>query len=260
METIRLQPLSRTRNQILGFLLLVIVLIVSVVKLELDISKFVNRLSNVGVVVKRMLHIEISALPEIGEGMLTSVSIAMASLLIGVVISIVLSFLIADNTTFFKPFGMFIKLIIAMIRAVPALVWALMVVASMGFGNTGGLIGLLIPTVGYLTKSFTASIEEIGKDLPEALAATGSSWIGIITKGFIPTLIPVFTSWIAIRFESNVAESISLGMVGITGVGMILNRAIFQYNYARISTVILTIYISMFVVELMIGYIKKLVK
>ena len=222
--------------------------------LGIDMGKFVERLSNVGPVLRRMAAINLTILPDIAAGIGISMALAVVSLLAGAVISVILAFLAASNIT---PLPI---LAAAVIRAVPALVWVLMVAASIGFGNTGGMIGLMFPVIGYLTKSFIATIEEQGGGAIEAMRASGTRWIDIVLKGLLPESIPGFISWIAIRFESNIAESISFGMVGVSGIGMLLNRAIYQYKYSSITTIILVIFLSMFVIEILSNYITAKVR
>ena len=184
----------------------------SVKGMGLDMGKFWDRLSNIGPVAARMMAVDFSLLPDILAGMLTSFTLAVAALFAGALVSLVLSFLAAENIAPSRAVAALIKGAVAVIRAVPALVWVLMVAASVGFGNTGGMIGLMFPVVGYLTKSFTASIEELGGDLVEALRAVGAPWLSIVLSALLPAVLPAFVAWIAIRLEGNMAESISLGM------------------------------------------------
>lgn len=254
---IRLSPPGTLLKKILLTVAAALLFLLSFNGLGLDLRKFVQRLSNLGPVLSRMAHLDLSILPDAFLGMLTSLTLAFVSLCIGALLSLILSFLAASNIAPSKLLAGAIKGVVAVIRAVPALVWVLMVVASMGFGNTGGMIGLIFPVVGYLTKSFTASIEELGTNLIEAPRSTGAPWLAIVLKCLLPTVLPAFVSWIAIRLEGNMAESISLGMVGVSGIGALLNRSIYQYNYAVTTTLILVIFLSMFLLEFATGALKR---
>lgn len=257
MEKVRITPRGENIKKVVLVVVLFLVFVLSVGGLGVDLQKFVERLSNIIPVFSRMAAIDLSVLPDAMLGMLTSLTIAFVSVCIGALISLVLSFLAAANIAPSKILAAVIKGCVAIIRAVPALVWVLMVVAGIGFGNTGGMIGLIFPVVGYLTKSFAATIEEQGTGLIEALRSTGASWVDIVLKCLLPTVLPAFVSWIAIRLEGNMAESISLGMVGVSGIGALLNRAIYQYNYGVITTLILIIFISMFLLEMGSNFLKK---
>lgn len=256
-STIRISTTKDKLKKIILAVVLIFLFFFSTSSLNLDLGKFISRLSNVPDVVGRLMTIDFSSLPAVLEGMLSSVLLAVAGLAVGLVISLVLSFLAAENIAPSKILAGIIKGTIAVIRAVPALVWILMVVASFGFGSTGGMIGLLFPTTGYLTKSFTASIEDMGYDTIEAMRTTGASRFTIITKALLPALFSSFTSWTAIRLEGNIAESISLGMVGVGGIGSMLTKALGKYDYGTITLIILVIFITLFIVELAVNQLKK---
>ncbi len=260
MEEYRIEPAGTGIKKGLAVIVLAAGFIGSFMGLGIDMGKFMERLSNVGPVLRRMAAINLTILPDIAAGIGISMALAVVSLLAGAVISVNLAFLAASNITPLPILAAAIKGIVAVIRAVPALVWVLMVAASIGFGNTGGMIGLMFPVIGYLTKSFIATIEEQGGGAIEAMRASGTRWIDIVLKGLLPESIPGFISWIAIRFESNIAESISFGMVGVSGIGMLLNRAIYQYKYSSITTIILVIFLSMFVIEILSNYITAKVR
>lgn len=226
-------------------------LIISIWGLGLDFITMLSRFKNAPAVIKRMLVLDFSQIGSIMSGMLVSITLAVTTLVTSFIIAVPVSFLAAENISPNRYLAKGIKAFVAIIRAVPSLVWVLMVVASIGFGNTGGMIGLIFPSCSYLIKSFTTSIEELGGDLIEAMRSTGASWLSIVTKGLLPTVYPAFVSWLAIRLESNMAESISLGMIGVAGIGMQLMRAKAKFDYGTMSVIILVIFISMFLMELL---------
>lgn len=241
----------------LYFVIAVAIFFVSVTMLDMDLTKFMQRFANLPEVVGRMMKLNLSILPEIVMETFVSICLAFSALVLGSIIAFVLACLCATNIAPNKVLSTFIKGVVATIRAIPAIVWVLMVVASIGFGNTGGMIGLIFPTVGYLTRSFSSSFEEEGYERIEALKATGANWFNIIAFALIPQTMPKLVSWIALRFEGNIAEGISLGMVGVGGVGYLLSKAIIRFDYASISTIIIVIFLTMFTMEMIMQRVKK---
>ena len=236
---------------------LLVFFIFCVNQLNLETGKFFQRFWEAGTVIQRFFSLNFSDTTSILQELFTSICMAIAGLAIGFILSLIFSFLGASNTAPHKFCSVLIKSFIGIIRAVPALVWILIVVASLGFGNTAGVVGLVFPTTGYLTKSFMSSIEEQDPAILETMRSTGANWFQTITEGLLPGLVTPFLSWTSIRLESNIAESISLGMVGAGGIGMLLVKAIGKYDYPMISTIILFIFVTMITVELLIGRIKK---
>ena len=257
VNRIRLSPTSwKVRNAAVA-VGIAAVFLCSANMLELDIVKFITRLGNAGRVLSRFWAFDLSFLPEALWGMLTSVSIAVTSLFVGFIISIVMSFLAASNTTPNIYLAALIKGGVAVIRAVPFLVWILMIVVSIGFGNTSGLVGMLFPTCGFLIKSFTTSIEDKGNDSIEAMRSVGAGWFNVVVKGVLPGVIGVMLSWLSIRLESNIAESISLGMVGVGGIGLLLMRALGAYQFERITVIIVVIVAVLLLTENAVNVCKR---
>ena len=256
-QSIQLTPTKDKVRFGLTLIGLTTLFLVSLNGLQLDLDKFMARFANMGVILSKFIALDLQAMNEIISELFLSIFTAIGALFIGTLLSFIFAFLAARNIAPSRFLSVFIKAIISIVRAVPALVWILMIVASLGFGVQSGLVGLIFPTVGYLTKSFIASIEEQDDAIIETMRATGATWLQLIFEGLLPGLVSVFLSWIAIRLEGNIAESISLGMVGAGGIGMVLTKAIGQYNYPKITTIVLVIFIVMFTVELLVNQLKK---
>jgi len=238
--------------------MLVVIFFASARSLELNFTLFATRfMANVGTVVPRLVAFNPSALPEIFHQLFVSIIIGICALTIGTVVSMVLAFLAAGNITPWKPLSWAIKGVISVIRAVPSLVLILMVVASLGFGYTTAVVGLMFSSVGYLTKAFIASIEEQDFGIIEAMRATGANRFQVIVHGLLPSCTTAFISWISIRLESNISDSISIGIVGAGGVGMLIARANRQLNFPNLTTIILVIFAAMLVIEFGTGKLRK---
>ena len=256
-DSIILTPRSQRLKTGIVLVLGVLLFVVSTSYLQLDVATFMERSATAGDVVKNFLVIDTQDLGEILTQLLVSIAMAIVSLLIGTVISFILAIFGAHNIAPNAFLSGLIKAFVSIVRGVPSLVWILMIVASLGFGTLPGVMGLVFPTVGYLTKSFISSIEEVSVDVIETMKTTGASWFQLIVEGILPNVWLSFTTWIAIRLEANVAESISLGMVGAGGIGTVLSRAISSYNYGKITMCILCIFLTMVIFELSMSQMKK---
>jgi len=260
MEHIRVTSKGSISKAIFLILILAAIFIAAVKLIDLDISKFFERLKNVSEVLKRMMAVDFSVVPDTLLNIVTSLALALLALGVAIILALILSFLIASNITPNRSLAIFIKGFFAIIRSVPSLVWGLMVIASLGFGNVSGFVTILIFAVSYLVKTFTGSIEETGGDVIEAMRSTGASWAKIVYHGLLPLCITAFVSWITICFESNVAESIGLGIIGVGGIGLLLTQAISSYDYAQTTTIVIMICLLMIVLELVMTRIKNRIK
>jgi phosphonate transport system permease protein len=226
-------------------------------RLDLNLMQFISRLQNAGHVLSRFWAFNPSALPEILRQLLVSVAIGICGLAVGFVIAMVLAFLAADNIAPLKILGYVIKGFVSLIRAVPSLVLILMVVASLGFGSTAAVVGLVFSSVGYLTRAFIGTIEEQDSAVIDAMRTTGASRLQIIIHGLLPGVFTAFVAWVAIRLEANIADSVSLGIVGAGGVGMLISRAVRQVHFPNLTTTIVVIFVAMYLIELGALWVKR---
>ncbi|GLO67496.1 MULTISPECIES: ABC transporter permease subunit [Oceanobacillus] len=260
MEHIRVTSKGSFSKSIILVLILGAVFIIAVKLINLDMQSFFERLENVPSVVSQMMAIDFSIVPNAVVNIITSLALAFLTLVVGIFIAMFLSFLAASNIAPNPYLANCIKGFFAIIRSVPSLVWGLMVIASLGFGNVSGFIAILISAVGYLVKTFTGSIEETGGEVIEAMKSTGASWFKIVYHGLLPLCITAFVAWITVCFESNVSESIGLGIIGVGGIGLLLTQAINTYNYAQTTTIVILICLLMIVLEFVMTKIKSNIK
>lgn len=257
MQYIRVTSKGSVWKSILLILVLGVIFLTAANLINLDFQQFFQRLENVPGVIKNMMAIDVAIIPSALLEIVTSLSLAFLALVVGVFLALFLSFLAATNIAPNHLLANFIKGFFAVIRSVPSLVWGLMVIASLGFGNTSGFIAMLFSAIGYLVKMFTGSIEDVGTDVIEAMRATGASWFNIVYHGLLPLCITSFVAWITVRFEGNISESISLGIIGVGGIGLLLTQAIGTYNYAQTTTIVLIICSFMLVIEFFMTRIKS---
>ncbi len=259
-KKIKIEP---TKNKIIKLALILSVTIIFFISLNGLHIEFLHNdsgLSQAWFILKQFFIVDWSILPRVLDGMITSIVLAFVAVIISVVIALPISFLAANNLTIDNRLATSIKAFVAILRSIPTLVWGLMVIASIGFGNIGGVLTLVFIINCFLIRSFTGSIEAIGDDVIEALKSTGTPWIIIAIKGVLPMVFPSITAWIAISFELAVASSISLGMIGVGGVGKVLTDSLAQYKYGEVSVGIIVIFITMFIVEMSTVKIKSGIK
>jgi len=253
-------PLSRPVEKLKVFVVILIILslpILSIYFLDLDFQRFVSRLSNFPFIFRQFLRPNPEILPEGLYQLYISVMMALASLALGAFVSLILSFLAAENTAPSKTLSVIIKSTVSVIRAVPGLVLILLIVAHMGLRNATAVTALTLSSMGYLTKAFTATIEEQPQSIIDTMRATGAKWFQIVVHGLLPNVLPSFVSWVSMRFEMSVAESISLGVIGVGGIGGLIMRSARNHRFSDVSMLILIIFVSMLVVEVFLTGVKK---
>lgn len=110
-------------------------------------------------------------------------------------------------------------------RAVPEIVIALVLIFVLGGGPVPAMIAIAIHTAGALGKMFSEVAENADLKPVEGLASTGASWSQRMWLGVLPQVAPNYLSYALLRFEINIRASAILGFVGAGGLGYELRNA-----------------------------------
>lgn len=161
-------------------------------------------------------HFEVA---DIVEGLFVTVSLAALTTLGGTVMALVLGLLAANNLSN-RVLSNVLKTVMALIRAVPTILWVLIFTVATGLGSEACVVGMMFHTVAFLTKAFSEAFEEVDGGVMEALRATGATWWQVVMHGVFPEKLNEILSWIFIRFESNFVNAVVVGAIaGAGGIG-----------------------------------------
>ncbi|WP_456279541.1 PhnE/PtxC family ABC transporter permease [Bacillus sp. AK128] len=189
---------------------------------------------------------------------LITLGIAVLTTLFGSVIALMLGLLSAQNLSN-KALSNTIKGIIAFIRAIPTVLWVLIFAVAAGLGSVAAVIGMTFHSVGYLTKAYSESFEELDTGVIEALKASGASWWQIIFQAVIPSSITYLISWTFMRFEINFGVAVAMGAAaGAGGIGFDMFMASgFYYDLREIGTITYFILVVAIILEFIAMRIKS---
>lgn len=148
-----------------------------------------------------------------------TLQLALASTLVAVAIATVFAFLAANNAWSPAPVRFAIRVLVAFLRTMPELAWAVIFVMAFGIGAIPGFLALMLHTVGSLTKLFYEAVESAQNKPVRGLAACGASPLQKIRFALWPQVKPLFLSYGFMRLEINFRSSTILGLVGAGGIG-----------------------------------------
>lgn len=196
-----------------------------------------------------MLPPTLSRPPDIVAGAIESIQVAVLGTFFGIIFSLVLSIFAAKNLTPHIFISHIVKAFATLVRAVPAMIWALLFIIAVGLGTTPGIMALSVNSIGMLVKVYSAAIEEIDDGVIEAIKATGGSKVHVVLQGVMPSIMSIFISWSILRFDSNIRYSTVLGIVGAGGIGWELLRASRNADYGQVLGVTFVIFIIVLSME-----------
>jgi len=158
-------------------------------------------------------------LPLLLQALASSVMLSILTTIIGAVFGFLFAVLASKNLTN-AYLGAGIRVVMAIIRAIPTIIWALIFSIVCGLGTTAAILGLSFHSIAYLTKAYSESIEGIDKSTIESLKVTGAKFWVIVFQAIWPTIVASFVSWTFIRLEINFANAIAVGAAaGAGGIG-----------------------------------------
>ncbi len=186
-----------------------------------------------------------------------TIQLALASTIISVFIAGILAFFAADNTQSPPGLRFAIRSLVAFLRTMPELAWAVMFVMAFGIGAIPGFLALALHTVGSLTKLFYEAIESASDKPVRGLAACGASRLQRMRFAFWPQVKPLFLSYSFMRLEINFRSSTILGLVGAGGIGQELMTNIKLDRFDQVSITMLLIIIVVSLLDTLSGWLRR---
>ncbi|MCQ2011287.1 MAG: ABC transporter permease subunit [Sporolactobacillus sp.] len=172
------------------------------------------------------------------EGVLITLALGLLTTIVGAVVAFFLSLLAAENLTN-KTISNSVKTLVAIIRAVPTVLWVLIFAIAAGLGSVAAVIGMSFHSISYLTKAYSESFEELDEGVIEALKATGAGWWQIVFQSIVPNSLTSLISWTFMRFEVNFGVAVAMGAAaGAGGIGYeMFMSGVFYFDIREMGTI-----------------------
>lgn len=128
------------------------------------------------------------------------------------------------------------RALIALMRSVHELLWAVLLLAAFGRGNLAAVVAIAIPYAGTLAKVFSELLDEAPRDAAEALRGAGASRSQSILLGLFPRALPDMCAYAFYRFECALRSSAVLGFFGFPTLGYFLAASYENAHYREVWT------------------------
>lgn len=199
--------------------------------------------------VGRMLPISWTNWPRLLVLLWETFLIAVAGTALAVALSIPIAFCASRNTTPSRWLYAPARGVIAVTRAIPDLVFAILLVRVLGLGALAGVLALAFNSIGMLGKLYADAIEEAEPAPIEAVRSIGAGRLQTIVKAVFPQALPTVVGMGLYRLDINVRTSPVLGLVGAGGIGMELQNTLRQLRYDRGLAIVAMIFVLIVIVE-----------
>ena len=111
------------------------------------------------------------------------------------------------------------------LRAMPEVVWGLVLVAIAGIGPSAGILALGLHSAGCLGRLFAELFENVRPAPVLAVASTGASPLAVASYAIVPLAFGPLGVHSLFRLEWNLRQATVVGMIGAGGIGQALVRS-----------------------------------
>ncbi|MDQ0219887.1 PhnE/PtxC family ABC transporter permease [Peribacillus cavernae] len=130
----------------------------------------------------------------------------------------------------------FSRAVLAIIRAIHELVWALLFVAVIGLSPYAAIFALGIPYGGILGRIFADMLNDVPGEPIQALRAAGASRLHCLMYGYLPLIRSNMISYTMYRFECSIRSSAIMSFVGLGGLGYQIQLSLADLHYDEVWT------------------------
>jgi phosphonate transport system permease protein len=150
-----------------------------------------------------------------------------------------------------------LRAIFAVIRAVPEVIIALILLTVTGLTPFTGALALGIAGIGTQGKWVYETIESLNDDASEAVAAAGGGKVAVLRWALWPAALPTLMSFALYRFELNIRMSAVLGLVGAGGIGSMLSNYTNFREWGTVGMLLIVVIVATMLVDLVSGAIRR---
>lgn len=148
--------------------------------------------------------------------------------------------------------GLFIiaRAILLLCRAIPASIWALILLFVLFPGVLPGAVALGLYTLGVLGRLMAETAENLDDRAARALQALGATGPQTFFYSALPRALPNYIAYILYRWEVSARETVIVGVVGAAGLGRLLAEQLSNFNYPAVLTLLIAFILLTSIVDL----------
>lgn len=185
-----------------------------------------------------------------------SISMAWLGALLCVAVSIPLGMLAASGVGPLWLRGI-LRGIFAVIRAVPEVIIALVLLTVTGLTPLTGALALGIAGIGTQGKWVYETVESAQEGASEAVRAAGGTTAEVTRWAIWPAIAPALCSFALYRFEINIRTSAVLGLVGAGGIGSMLSNYTNYREWDTVGMLLIVVILATMLIDTVSGAIRR---
>ncbi|UTY60238.1 ABC transporter permease [Massilia sp. erpn] len=132
-----------------------------------------------------------------------------------------------------------VRWLLVLLRSVPELVWALLLVRIVGLGPTAGVLAIALTYCGMLGKVYAEILESSEAHASASLLMNGGGRLAALFYGALPEAAPELLSYTVYRWECAIRGSVVMGFVGAGGLGQRMDESMKMLAGGEVASMLL---------------------
>lgn len=134
-------------------------------------------------------------------------------------------------------------------RAVPELIWAMLIVFVFSPGIVAGALALGVHNYGVLGRLCAEGVENLDRRPVRAIRSTGAGSGQTLAYAVLPLLLPGFLTYILYRWEVIIRTTIVVGAVAAAGLGREFRLRMSFFHYSDVLLLLIVYVLLVFLVD-----------
>ena len=151
-----------------------------------------------------------------------------------------------------------VRLVYSLTRAVPELVWAMIIIFFLSPGILPGAAALALHNFGIVGKLSAEVVENLDPAPARALRAAGASNTQMLLYGILPQALPHFLTYLLYRWEVVIRTTVVVGFVAAGGMGREFRLSLSFFHYTDVTLLLLWYVILVTGVDLLSAWLRRM--
>ena len=206
---------------------------------------------------QQMFPPSLDRLTTVVTAIVQTLEMALTGCLIGIPISLAVAILCSRNLSPHPLVYLVSRALVTLLRTTPSLIWAILMIATVGLGPRAGTLTLVIASIGFCARFYAEAMEETDPGPREALTAIGAGKISAIFCSVLPAAMPALINTTLFNLEHTTRSSAVLGIVGAGGIGIELLVSLRTFRYDEAATILILVFFLVMAVEQGCAWIRR---
>jgi phosphonate transport system permease protein len=145
-------------------------------------------------------------------------------------------------------------------RAVPELIWAMLIVFVFSPGLLAGALALAIHNYGVLGRLCAEAVENLDRRPVRAIRSTGAGSGQTLAYAVLPMLLPAVLTYVLYRWEVIIRTTIVVGAVAAAGLGREFRLRMSFFHYSDVLLLLIVYVLLVFLVDGLSGFLRRLAR